>query len=81
MPIRLATNCTNCNNFNNDSTCAQHNIKVSERHTCDSFDMKDALKNNLNCGTCVRYQTATCAHPAQAAPEMLCSSWAPRAVA
>ncbi|MEM9000198.1 MAG: hypothetical protein AAGB24_08025 [Bacteroidota bacterium] len=81
MPIRLATNCTNCTNFTNEKTCAQHNIAVSERHTCDSFSMKDVLKNNMSCGTCARFNTPTCAHPAKAAPEMLCSSWAPQAVA
>ena len=81
MPIRLATSCTNCTNFNNDHTCAQHDIKVSERHTCDSFDMKTALKDNMNCGTCSRFKTTTCAHPAKATTEMLCSSWAPQAIA
>lgn len=81
MPIRLATNCANCTNFQNDNSCAQHNIKVSERHTCDSFAMKSTLKGNMNCGTCARFNTPTCAHPSKAAPEMLCSSWAPQAVA
>ncbi|NQZ44814.1 MAG: hypothetical protein HRT65_10920 [Flavobacteriaceae bacterium] len=81
MSIRLATNCTNCTNFKNDNSCAQHNITVSERHTCDSFDMKAALKDNINCGTCSRFETTSCVHPAKAAPEMLCSSWAPQALA
>lgn len=81
MSIRLATNCTNCINFTNENTCAQHNIKVSERHTCDSFSMKEALKDDLNCGTCSRFSTPTCPHPAKASKEMLCSKWAPQAMA
>ena len=64
MPIRLATNCTNCNNFTNESTCAQHNIKVSERHTCDSFSMQDTLKEGMSCGTCTRFNTVACPHRA-----------------
>ncbi len=81
MPIRLATNCTNCNNFKNDHTCVQHKIKVNERHTCDSFNMRENLRNNMTCGTCLRFKAANCPHPTKASPEMSCSSWAPRAVA
>lgn len=81
MSIRLATNCTNCVNFQNDNTCAQHHIKVSERHTCDSFTMKASLKDNMNCGTCTRYNTSSCPHPQKASAEMLCTSWAPKATA
>ena len=81
MPIRLATNCTNCNNFTNESTCAQHNIKVNERHTCDSFSMQDVLKEGMSCGTCTRFNTAACPHPAKAVEGMMCSKWAPQAVA
>ncbi|NJB37500.1 MULTISPECIES: hypothetical protein [Flavobacteriaceae] len=81
MPIRLANNCVNCTNYQNDHTCTQHHTKVTERHTCDSFNMQQALKMNMTCGTCSRFNTPSCAHPAKAAPEMSCSSWAPQAMA
>ena len=64
MSIRLATNCTNCINFTNESTCAQHNITVSERHTCDSFTMQDALKEGMSCGTCTILYSAACPNSA-----------------
>lgn len=81
MPIRLATSCSNCNNLSGGNTCTQHKIQVTERHTCDSFSMQEALKNNMNCGTCTRFNTTDCPHPQKASAEMLCSSWAPKAVA
>ncbi|WP_224483687.1 hypothetical protein [Robertkochia aurantiaca] len=81
MAIRLANNCTNCVNFKDDNMCAQHHIPVSARHTCDSFTMRADIKNIMQCSTCSRYGKSDCTHPKQASPEMLCSDWAPEAVA
>lgn len=81
MAIRLASNCVNCQNLVEGSRCSRHDIQVSEKHTCDSFNMKEALKMGVNCGSCSRFQTATCAHPEKASAEMTCSSWAPKAMA
>jgi hypothetical protein len=81
MAIRLASNCVNCKNLAEDSLCSQHNIEVSEKHTCDSFTMKEALKSDVNCGTCSRFNRPSCAHPAKASAEMTCAKWAPQAMA
>lgn len=78
MSIRLANNCNNCENLMEGSVCKVHGVKVSNSYTCDSFDMKAALKDDRNCVTCVRYETSDCANPAKAAPGMLCSHWAPQ---
>ena len=51
---------------------------VSRIYTCDSFKMQEALKDNRNCVTCVRYEESGCANPEKAAPGMLCSHWAPQ---
>lgn len=79
MAIRLANNCANCTNFSPEFTCMHHKVKVTEKHTCDHFNMQDALKNNQSCSTCSKYETSNCAHPDKAMPEMLCGSWAPNA--
>ncbi|THD65841.1 hypothetical protein E7Z59_14775 [Robertkochia marina] len=81
MAIRLASNCTNCSNLKNDSLCTLHNIPVTGRHTCDSFMMRAEVKNVMQCLTCIRYHKEDCPHPKQAAPEMLCADWAPKATA
>ncbi|MDT7829766.1 hypothetical protein RQM65_13915 [Pricia sp. S334] len=78
MSIRLANNCSNCENLMEGSVCKVHGVKVSNSYTCDSFDMKAALKDDRNCVTCVRYETSDCANPQKAAPGMLCSHWAPQ---
>lgn len=77
MSIRLANNCSNCDNMMEGGVCRVHGVKVSNSYTCDSFDMKAALKDDRNCVTCVRYETSDCANPQKAAPGMLCSHWAP----
>lgn len=78
MSIRLANNCINCENLVEGSVCKVHGVKVSHSYTCDTFEMKAALKDDRNCVTCVRYETSDCANPQKAAPDMLCSHWAPQ---
>ncbi|WP_373516507.1 hypothetical protein [Pricia sp.] len=78
MSIRLANNCINCDHIMEGSVCEVHGVKVSHSYTCDSFEMKAALKDDRNCVTCVRYETSDCANPQKAAPGMLCSHWAPQ---
>ncbi len=78
MSIRLANNCINCENIMEGSVCKIHGVKVSNSYTCDSFEMKAALKDDRNCVTCVRYETSDCVNPQKAAPGMLCSHWAPQ---
>ena len=47
-------------------------------YTCDSLEMKAVLKDDLNCGTCSRYEESSCTNPQKASSNMLCSSWAPQ---
>ncbi|MAZ27208.1 MAG: hypothetical protein CL868_09055 [Cytophagaceae bacterium] len=78
MAIRLGNSCLNCDNLIEGDYCKVHEINVSERHTCDSFEMKAVLKDNPDCTTCSRYEGPTCAHPQKASPGMMCSHWAPQ---
>ena len=78
MSIRIGNSCINCENLAANEMCKVHGVKVATSYTCDSFDMKMALKNDPDCSTCSRYETETCANPKKAAPEMLCSHWAPQ---
>ncbi|MDO4729486.1 MAG: hypothetical protein Q4B43_10855 [Bacteroidota bacterium] len=81
MAIRLTSGCVNCQNLQEDNMCGVHKTKVEAKYTCDSFDMTLAAKEAISCGTCIRFRTDKCAHPQQATPQMLCSSWAPEAKA
>ncbi len=78
MAIKLAHNCSNCDQLKDGNFCLIHNVHVSDKYTCDSFEMKAALKDDRNCVTCSRYQDTDCANPTKAAPGMLCASWAPQ---
>lgn len=78
MAIRLGNSCVNCENLSANEQCKIHGVKVSDNYTCDSFEMKVALKNDPNCGTCARFETSTCANPQKASPGMLCAHWAPQ---
>ena len=81
MAIRLAHNCSNCDNLMEGNLWAKHKVIVNTHYTCDSFEMKAALKDERNCVTCARYENTDCANPDKAAPGMLCASWAPEAQA
>lgn len=81
MAIRLSSSCQNCSNLESTATCQIHGVKVSSTYTCDQFSMKFALSEERQCTNCARHQTDTCAHPDKAAEGMLCTSWAPAAVA
>ena len=81
MAIRLGNSCVNCENLTATDTCKVHGVKVSDNYTCDSFEMKVALKNDPNCSTCSRFETTTCVNPQKASPGMLCSHWAPQGIA
>lgn len=81
MNVRLANNCVNCKSLTSTSICNQHQITVTAKHTCDSFSMSASLKNQMDCTNCVKYNKSNCSHPAKAAADMLCSSWAPAEVA
>ncbi|MDO6439115.1 hypothetical protein Q4534_16965 [Cyclobacterium sp. 1_MG-2023] len=78
MSIRLASNCSNCENLSSNGVCKVHGVKVNDSYTCDTFQMKAALKDNRNCDSCLKYETSDCANPQKAAPGMLCSHWAPQ---
>lgn len=78
MSIRIGNSCVNCDSLGDNNKCKVHGVKVDTSYTCDSFEMKAALKNDPNCMTCVRYESTTCANPKKAAPAMLCSHWAPQ---
>ena len=44
MSIRIGNSCLNCENFQLDHTCSVHHVKVSEKYTCNSFEMKNEVK-------------------------------------
>jgi len=77
MSIRLGNSCVNCQEIAEGQFCNTHQVKVNDHYTCDSFEMKIALKNDPNCDTCSRFKGASCANPQKAASGMLCSHWAP----
>ncbi|ARV10621.1 hypothetical protein BTO05_13615 [Winogradskyella sp. PC-19] len=78
MSIRIGNSCINCENLGKNNLCSKHGVKVAKNYTCDSFNMKAALKNDPNCGNCARFESSNCANPTKAAPSMLCSHWAPQ---
>ena len=78
MAIKLAHNCANCDKLKDSNFCTKHNVHVSAQYTCDSFEMKASLIDDRNCLSCARFENTDCANPTKAAPEMLCSSWAPQ---
>lgn len=80
MSIRLVSGCVNCQNLEGN-TCAVHHTTVDVKHTCDSFDMRPALFNEVDCTTCSKYSTDACPHQANAAKGMLCGSYSPEAMA
>lgn len=81
MAIRLGNSCVNCESFSEKDICVIHSVKVNKSYTCDTFNMKANLRDDMNCGTCARFNISTCANPQKAAPAMLCSHWAPQASA
>lgn len=78
MSIRLGNSCANCENLVEANICKVHSVKVGNSYTCDSFEMKVALKDAQNCISCVRYETSDCVNPQKAAPGMSCNNWAPQ---
>ena len=77
MAIRLGNSCKNCKSLGTDNACAVHHVKVGYHYTCDSFSLKANLTDQRDCGTCFRYESSHCAHPAKASQGMMCSVWAP----
>ena len=45
MAIRLGDGCMNCENLLETQMCKIHMVKVDSSYTCDSFNMKAALKD------------------------------------
>lgn len=81
MSIRLVNGCVNCQNLAAGHECTVHHTIVEDKHTCDSFDMRVSLKDELDCMNCVKFNTENCPHPAHAAADMMCNAWAPKATA
>lgn len=80
MSIRLVNGCVNCQNLEGN-TCAVHNTTVAAKHTCDSFDMRKSLLNEVDCTSCAKFNTPECPHQANATAGMLCNAYAPEAMA
>ncbi|MFT7284558.1 hypothetical protein [Nonlabens sp.] len=78
MSIRMGNSCVNCDNLMGDDTCKVHVVKISTSYTCDSFEMKAALKDDPNCVSCARYEGPSCSNPQKAALGMLRAQWAPQ---
>lgn len=81
MSIRLVNGCVNCENLTADSKCKVHETVVKDIHTCDDFDMRVSLKDEIECGTCSKFSTPLCPNNAHAASGMLCNEWSPKASA
>lgn len=81
MAIRLVNGCANCQNLTAENICKIHETKVEAKYTCDSFDMRPSLKDEVDCTTCAKYQTAKCPNKLHAAADMLCNDWTPNAEA
>lgn len=79
MSIRLVNGCVNCENLSSDHTCTVHQAVVKEIYTCDSFDMRVSLKQEVECGTCSKFNMPYCPNQANAAHGMLCNEYAPKA--
>ena len=41
--LKISNSCSNCDNLIEDSHCKVHNLHVSDKYTCDSFDIGSAL--------------------------------------
>ncbi len=80
MSIRIGNSCSNCENLQQNSVCKIHMVTVNPAYTCNSFNMKTAIKNDPSCITCIRYEGPSCENPKKAAPKMSCSYWAPQNV-
>ncbi|MXV38761.1 hypothetical protein GO491_08785 [Flavobacteriaceae bacterium Ap0902] len=80
MSIRLVNGCVNCQNLTNNHFCTVHDAKVEEAYTCDEFDMRVSLKDEVECGTCYKFHTPECPRQEHAAVGMLCNEYAPKAV-
>ncbi|MAH82449.1 MAG: hypothetical protein CMC21_04265 [Flavobacteriaceae bacterium] len=78
MSIRIGNSCSNCENLQQNSICKIHMVTVNPAYTCNSFNMKTAIKNDPSCISCIRYEAPSCANPKKAAPKMSCSNWAPQ---
>ncbi|WP_297978471.1 hypothetical protein [uncultured Capnocytophaga sp.] len=77
MAIRLVSGCVNCENLTAENVCKLYNIKVELKHTCDDFNMRPSLKDEVDCLSCSKYKTQSCANQLHAAEGMLCNEWAP----
>ena len=56
MSIRIGNSCSNCEHLTQSNTCSVHLVSVNPMYTCNSFVMKESIKNDRNCITCVRYE-------------------------
>lgn len=81
MSIRLVNGCVNCENLGNNHTCSVHHTIVKDIHTCDSFDMRVSLKDEVECRTCAKFNMPDCPNPTHAAAGMMCNEYAPKASA
>ena len=60
MSIRIGNSCSNCESLSSENICEVHLVNVNPTYTCNSFSMKESIKNDPNCITCVRYEAPTC---------------------
>lgn len=78
MPIRIANSCGQCTSFAATNFCNTHEVKVTEKYTCDQFTSQGDLNKSIDCGSCARFKRDDCKHPDIATKGMLCTSWAPK---
>lgn len=77
MAIRLVNGCVNCQNLTSDNMCKVYEIKVENKHTCDSFNMRASLKGEVDCMSCSKLHSVKCPNALNAAAGMLCNEWTP----
>ena len=67
MAIRLVNGCVNCENLTAENVCRLYNTKVEVKHTCDDFNMRPSLKDEVDCLSCAKYNTSLCENQSHAA--------------
>lgn len=75
--IRIASNCTNCSELSNTSVCGIHHVAVSEKYTCESFNLRKSMDFQRQCNNCFHQGKSSCVYPGKQTAGMLCDHWSP----
>ena len=73
--IITTSTCTNCLHLGAKFQCTVHDMKVDFNNTCDKHELASRLSVSSSCSNCSAVNTSNCAHPGQAAQDLLCVDW------